>query len=175
MANKIQIRRYLERKQSEAIAKLFEESKSLQEQSENAFFETYGQKFEEIKLQVIKAGASYDSLAEKIKDLGLANFMDRYSNPHSYFNELCSKLSSSSLKQYYIEVAEAKSINQRYEKKIEETKREYDNLIALCQANIAKDSLKLLDELGFNTSEIEVKKESTALITSIDAKKLFIN
>jgi hypothetical protein len=174
MANKIQIKRFLETKQQEVLAKLNEESVKLQEQAEDNFFKDFKEKFQNIKSEVASVGAEYDKLAKKLTDSGLATFGDRYNSPHYCFNELISKCSIGNLKKYYIDVIESEKIKTTYEKKIEETKREYDNLIALCSANSAIDGIKILENLGFDTSEIEVKKESTALITNIDASKLFI-
>jgi hypothetical protein len=174
MANKIQIRKFLESKRDEAIRKLNEESEKLQENAEDLFFEAYKDNFVRIKNEVVKLGVEYDNLAKTITNLELAKFSCRYSNPVSCFNDLCSKLSISSLKGNYIDVAEAEKIKEEYGQRVEETEKEYNHLIAVCQANNAADGIKILENLGFNTSEIEVKKETTTLITNIDAKKLFV-
>lgn len=174
MANKIQIRKFLENKRDEAIRKLNEESEKLQEKANDLFFDAYKGSFERIKNEVVRLGVEYDKLAKTITDLGLARFARRYNSPGSVFNELCNKLSISSLKDYYIEVAEAEKIKKEYRQRTEETEKEYNNLIAVCQVNNAADGIKILENLGFNTSEIEVKKENTTLITNIDAKKLFV-
>ncbi len=174
MANKIQIKKFLEKKQQEAIDKLNDESKELQEKAKDAFFEAYEDNFNEIKNEVIATASKSEKLSKAVTELGLATFGNRYSCPLSYFNELINKLSISNLRGYYIEVVEATKIENRYKKKIEETDREYKSLIALCQANTTKDGIIILENLGFDTSEIEVKQESTALITNIDASKLFI-
>lgn len=174
MANKIQIRKFLENKRDEAIRKLKKESEKLQESAKDRFFEAYKSKFEHIKNEVARIGTEYDNLAKSITDLGLAKFAVRWTSPVNGFNELCGNLSITSLKVSFINVVEAEKIKQKYERRIEETEEEYNNLIALCQANNAADSIKILENLGFNTSEIEVKKESVALITNIDAKKLFV-
>ncbi len=174
MANKIQIRKFLENKRDEAIRKLNEESEKLQENTKNQFFDAYKENFERIKNGVVRLGVEYDNLTKTVSDLGLAICRNRYNTPVSVFNELCSKLSIQSLKDYYIDVTRAEKIKKEYSQRIEETEKEYNNLIAVCQANNAADGIKILENLGFNTSEIEVKKESVALITNIDAKKLFV-
>lgn len=174
MANKIQIRKFLESKRDEAIRKLNEKSEELQENATNQFFEAYKENFEQIKSKVAAIGTGYDNLVKTITDLGLAKFNNYYGCPVTEFNSLCDKLSISTLKRNYVDVTLAENIRTKYEQMIDETKAEYNNLIAVCQANNAADGIKILENLGFNTAEIEVKKESVALITNIDAKKLFV-
>lgn len=175
MANKIQIKKYLENKKNEAIAKLRKESEQLQEEAKNKFFNTHREEFERLRQEVIKVASEYDALVKKIHEQGTAKFENRYSSPNYAFNELCDKLSISNLSKYYVVVSDASRIIGKYEEKIEDTKKEYNNLIAVCGANTAKDCIKILENLGFDTSEIEPKKEEcTTLITNIDASKLFV-
>lgn len=174
MANKTEIKKFLEIKKEESIESLRKESLEKQEIAASDFFNVYGSLFEGIKEKVISTGIEYVRLTKKISDLGIASFENRYSSPSGHFNELSSGLSRSRLQEHYITIAETVKIKNSYSNKIEDCKREWDGLIALCGANSAKDGLKILENLGFDITEIGVKKESTALITSIDANKLFI-
>jgi hypothetical protein len=175
MANKMQIKKFLELKRNEATDKLKSESIENQEHEKDLFFEAYKEQFSAIKENVIKAGTEYDRLTKSIADLSLADTTSWYNTPGHEFNTLINKLSLENLRTSYIEVKKVKIIESQYNKRVNSTAEEYDNLIAICQANNAADSLKILENLGFNISEIEVKKvECTALITNIDASKLFV-
>ncbi len=172
MANKIEIKKFLERKKDESVQRLKDESQQKQEAAKDVFFEVYGSKFHEIRGKVVAAGVEYDKLVESIEGLGIASL---WKSPASRFNELLNSLSSEDLRNRYAEVAEAVKINDSFYKKIKDCEGEYDGLIAVCNANNARDSLKILENLGFDTSEVELKKEEcTTLITNIDASKLFI-
>lgn len=172
MANKIEIKKFLERKKEESIKKLHDESKQKQDAVKDTFFEAYGWQFEAIRKTVIDAGVVYDNLANRITDSGIATL---YSRPACEFNNLIDILSLNDLRNRYVDIVEANKIGNTYDDKIRECRNEYDGLIAVCNANNAKDSLIILENLGFDISEVEVKKEEcTTLITNIDASKLFI-
>ncbi|MDF2952117.1 MAG: hypothetical protein K0S18_1700 [Anaerocolumna sp.] len=174
MANKIQIKRFLERKQFEAIEKLEKESEEKQKQAKEVFFEVYKDKFIDIKNKLTTTLVQYDVLTKSIEELGLASFGNKYSNPRYYFNEIIDKVSIVNLKNHYIDIKEVANIKANYDKKINECNQEYSNLIALCGANNVKDGLEILENLGFNIDSIEVKQEPTELVTNINAKKLFM-
>lgn len=175
MANKIEIKKFLERKKEESLQKLKDESKQKQEAARSAFYEPYKDKFHEIREKVVDAGVEYEELVKTIKDLGIARFPNSYRSPISHFNDLLGYLSDGDLLTYYIEVGDAEKIRNSFTDKIDDCRREYDGLIAVCNVNNAKDSIKILENLGFDTSEVELKKEEcTTLITNIDASKLFI-
>lgn len=175
MANKVQIRKFLEKKREEAVSKLKEEGYDLYEKSKDIFFDAYSKNFSEIKEELIKTGLKYDSLIKSITDLGLGSHKKGYGSPVNSFNELIGNLSIASLKKYYVSVTEAEKIKERYKQKVEETTAEYNSLIAICQANNSSESIKILENICFNTSEIEVKKEEcTVLVTNIDTSKLLI-
>jgi hypothetical protein len=175
VANKIEIKRFLERKKEESIRRLIEESQQKQEVAKDLFFEAYSEKFADIRAKVVAAGVEYDKLVETITNLGIASFLRNYRSPANSFNELINKLSISQLRDNYIDIVEALKIEDSYSKKTKDCEREYDGLIAVCNANNAKDSLKIIENLGFDISEIEIKKEEcTTLVTTIDVSKLFI-
>lgn len=175
MANKVQIKKYLESKREEAVEKLSLERDKSKEAALNSFFDAYKEKFENIQDQVIATANAYDRLVKMIEGFGSAEFKHRYNCPPSVFNELIDKLSVSNLKKYYVTVSESEKIHNTYENRIEDVKKEYNNLIAICQARPASESIKALDEIGFDISMIEIRPEQcTTLITAIDATKLFV-
>jgi hypothetical protein len=175
MANKVQVRKFLELKRDQAVSRLKEESEKLQKSSKELFFEDYKVQLDEIKKEVIQSGIKYDQLIKSIEDTGKAGASSRYSTPEYYFNELTNRLTISKHSDDYIKVIDAQNIKNAYSKKVEECESEYNGLIAVCNASNAKDSVLILENLGFDLSEIEIKKEEcTSLITNIDASKLFI-
>ncbi len=173
MANKIQIRKFLEKKKEESIEALRKESREKQEAAKDEFFRTWGGKFENIKGKTAALAFEYEKLCNTLSELGVALTRDYYS-PMGRFNQLVGQLSITQIRENYITVIAAEKIEGSYLNKIEDCKREWNGLIALCQANSAKDGIIILENLGFDISEIEVKTESTVLITNIDARKLFI-
>jgi hypothetical protein len=175
MANKIQIKKFLEGKKYEAIRKLNESSEKEQEIATNNFYTAYKPNFNLIITHLEDIHNEYKALMNTLTGLSLVEFSKRYSGPSHVFNQLESDLNENSLRKYFLVITEAQKIKAHYETKINETEREYNNLIAICQARPAAESLKALEEIGFNISEIEVKpEECTALLTSIDATKLFV-
>ncbi len=175
MANKIEIKKFLERKKEESIEALKKESKLKQEAAADVFFEAWGEKFEVIKGKVAAVAVEYDKLCNAVKKMGIASAQTHYQDPRSHFNILVSQLSISNLREKSLSIVTVELIKDSYLTKIEECRDTYNGLIAVCNANSAKDSLVILENLGFDTSEVEVKKdECTTLITNIDASKLFI-
>lgn len=177
MANKIEIKKFLERKKEESVQRLKDESQQGQEAARDSVLSYYKQHLANIKSMALAAGVEYDKLVESMNESGIASFPDCYSGaPANLFNRLINTLTFTKMvEEEYISVKEAEKIKESYAAKIKECKHTYDSLIAVCNVNNAKDGIKILENLGFDTSEVELKKEEcTTLITNIDASKLFI-
>ena len=173
MATKIDIKRFLEVKKLESVEKLTKIKKDKEEKARNSFFDMQGEKFEDIRLQVISLHDEYHALITSLEDSKMATLRNTYYGASSYFNNVESQLAKINIPSY-INITSVESVSRKYDKLIEESSDEYSRLLAVANSVTAKDGIELLNGLGFDTSGIEAKKECTTLITNIDAKKLFI-
>lgn len=175
MANKIEIRKYLERKKEETIGKLICERDEKEKIATDNFFSAYKENFTAIKNQVIVASQDFDSILKTVEGLGIAKIGSiHYGDPLYKFNDMINSLSSERLKKY-ISIDKVEQIRDQYHILIHDAESEYLRLIAVTKQMSAKDGTELLERLGFDLSELSVPKEITALSTNIDANKLFIN
>lgn len=173
MATKIDIKRFLEAKKIEVSEKLLKEKKEKEEIARNEFFDLQGFEFKNIRNQVVSAHEEFDTLMKRLSDTKIAVVKSPYYGIGRSLDEPMSKLSTANLPNY-INISSVEKVSTSYAKLIDDSKNEYLHLIAVSQSMNAKDGIELLNGLGFDTSDIETKKECTALITNIDAKKLFI-
>ncbi|WFR56419.1 hypothetical protein QA584_22825 [Anaerocolumna sp. AGMB13025] len=175
MANKIQIKKFLEKKQQDAKIKLNEMESQEVNEAVISFISTHESDIKKIKILLGSLDRVFDGFISMVNKYETAVYKSEYSNaPGNRIDGLIRFFNGSNIKEYFA-ITEVKKIEVKYKKLREESYATYDNLIALCQANNAADSVKILENLGFDISEIEVKKEEcTALVTNIDVSKLFI-
>lgn len=119
MANKSQIKKFLENKKVEAVNKLQEESKQLQECAKESFFESYKERFDEIRRITIAVSTAYDDLVKEVVENNKGTFPYRYGTPSNYYNNLSDSLALKELKNTYILVTEAEKLKTKFKKKVE--------------------------------------------------------
>ncbi len=173
MANKTELKRFVELKKSESIQRLIDEKNEKINKEVDKFFEPYKKDIASIRERLISLSSEFDKFAEKIVKTKQGRVREYYDNPVRSFNNIINSLNIDVLKGS-ISIASVEKTNDEYKTKIQDCKREYDNLIAVIKSVSAKDGMNILINLGFKVDEVSKKKEQTALITNIDAKKLFI-
>ena len=173
MATKHEIKKFIEVRKKEALSRLKDTHKSDIDAVNQKFLAEYHVLIESIKKELSSATNYFDRLIEAASKSGITYQNNYYSNPMIYINNAYSGLSDDEVVRYF-DIPAINKLKSKHEKQIDETKHEYDRLIAVTQNMSAKDGIKLLQNLGFNTEELEAVKETTALTINIDAKKLFV-
>jgi hypothetical protein len=176
MANKNQIKKFLESKKEQAVLKLKEDRTILIENEKELFFSSNITQIESIKNGVKLLAIEFDYFIAKSIEQDIFSTNERsYCSPVSLFNELIGCLGRENLSKHYLNIKTIENIDNTYRKRIQETEFEYDSLIAICQARPSSESIKALEEIGFDMSQIDAKLEQcTTLITTIDKTKLFV-
>lgn len=175
MATKYEIKKFLERRQAETVSKL-REDKSVDLASINADFILKNQEsISDIRLLLDRVDTVFDSLVKDVEASKMGKFSkDHYQNPSQRLGDIISLFNGTGIT-YYFDIVKTEKAKAKHEKAEHETIVEYTKLIAVTKTMSVKESIALLKGLGFETEELETEKQSTALITNIDARKLFIN
>lgn len=172
MPTKYEIKKYLERKKSEALAKLKSAHSEALEQEAARFIKEWEEYINPIREYL---GAADECLDKFIKDAGNkgVKYHERYSGPGYYIRSAEEYLDEEKLTSYFripsVDLLKAKQVQE-----IEETEAEFNRLIAVVGSLLAKDGIEILKNLGFDVSELFVEKETTAVTTVFDVRKLFI-
>ncbi|MDF2510435.1 MAG: hypothetical protein K0S04_301 [Herbinix sp.] len=173
MATKYQIKKFLEMKMNEALGKLKSDYAKAADELKVNFTIKFAKIISELNTNI---GLADDSLRELIiiaKENGDQWESKYYSDPKTYLCKASNDSRPNKITEYF-KIKEVELLKIRYEKMCDETSREYKKLIAVSQTMSAKSGIEYIKKLGFDTSNLEAVEESTALVTVIDAKKLFI-
>lgn len=174
MANKIEIRKYLENMERIAINELVAKQKEEKELAYNEFFAKHSTEIKSIKKKLITVSGEFDKMVESMLSTDEATFEDYYSgSPACLFNKITGSISIDNMTSY-INLPIIEKLDNKYEKMKREAKNEYSRLIELTKRMSAKESIEYLEKLGFDLKNIQSIKEVTALTLDIDVRKLFI-
>ena len=174
MATKYEIKKFLERKSLESLAEIQKEYDEKQNEAVKTFCFNHKADLLAVRNALTTLDSDMHVFIKNIKTDGSASMLNRYgNNPEYLINELFECFTVSGISKKF-SINSTEKLKQQHEKTANDTKHEYQRLIALTQSIGAKEGLALLKSLGFETSELELEKQATALITNIDAKKLHI-
>ena len=173
MATKYEIKKFIERRKNEASEKIINEFTDKIEQAEKKFITKHGEKIGEIKADIEAATDNFDLLCSDAEKSGIRYRDKYYSSPRYCLDLAYGKMADGEIMNYF-EIPTIEKLKQRREETADESKHEYDRLIAVTQSMSAKDGITFLKNLGFDTSELEVEKEVTALTINIDRSKLYV-
>ena len=173
MATKYEIKKFIERRKNEASVKIINEFTDKIEQAEKKFITKHGERIGEIKADLEAAADNFDLLCKEAEKSGVRYRDKYYSSPKYYIDQAFEKMNSKDVMQFF-EIPEIEKLKQKREETADESKYEYDRLIAVTQSMSAKDGITFLKNLGFDTSELEAEKEVTALTINIDRSKLYV-
>ncbi len=173
MATKHEIKKFLEKKKGEALRKLRGDLSAQIEKAEKDFVSDFVTEISAVKEGLNIASDCFDRLVKAAKNKGIEINNKYYGSPENRINDALSSMKNDSVILYFNNPVICK-LKGEGEKKFEEAEREYNRLIAVTGSMLAKDGIELLKSLGFDTADLESPKESTALITNIDIRKLYI-
>lgn len=173
MATKHEIKKFIERRKSEALDKSDQEYQQSIAEIKHSFIERHSSEISGIKIELEAASDFLERLCESAKLEGIMHHPKNWASPGYYIDAAFEKISGQDITECFRfpEIDKAKQV---HELKDEDIRYEYDKLIAISQTMSAKDGLALLKSLGFDTTELEVEKPVTALTISIDREKLFL-
>lgn len=174
MANKTQIKNFLENQVIKTVQELEKERSEVLNNIAVDFKEKYKKEFDEINSNLVNSISIIEKLVEDMKKKKTCDYKDRYSGcPTNCIQEGIKQLQLGNF-EYYFRITEREKKQDYYDKKIHDCKAEYNRLLATTKEMNAKDSYNLLIDLGFDLSNLEVKKECTTVTTYFDASKLYI-
>jgi len=174
MANKTEINNFLERKTIECVDKLKEERKEKLNEAIQIFMTRNGVEITKINSLINVFDVTLEKMVSNIEVSKTACINKHYRNPISLSNELHRCFTPYDISDQFT-IVECEKVKTKYQKIMQESKTEYERLIAVTRTMDAKDGIVLLEKLGFDISEMQVKKVVTALMTNIDARKLFVS
>lgn len=174
MATKTEIKRFLERKRIDSIKTVNEEKKLKAKTALEEFVHCHNIDISQIRSAIGIVDAEISKFRSSIKSDKTATMNASYCHsPIAMINELSTAFSNSGLAEYF-SVVSIDKINDKYKTALSGVESEYTRLIAVTQNMNAKEGIALLKSLGFDTAELEAEKQTTTLITNIDARKLYI-
>jgi len=174
MATKYEIKKFLERKTIDSLQKVKSDRDLKLNDALNKFIVDHSYEIGVVRKMIIQCDDAIHVLSKQLLSDKTGKINDRYSSsPIYHINELSGSFDKQGIARKFT-ISEQEKIETKYDITIEGINLEYTKLIAITQTMNAKNGIEYLKELGFDTAELETEKQVTALITNIDARKLFI-
>jgi len=173
MATKHDIKKFIEARMQEAKARLNTDRDSEIDMAHQQFIAGINDKIKTVRAELVAALENFERLVSVADATGSAYQSIYYENPKRSIETSLFKIKDDEIIKYF-RIPTVEQIRNRYADLCDEALQEYNRLIAVTKNMSAKDGIKLLKDLGFDTSELETVKEITALTIDIDAQKLFI-
>ena len=175
MATKYEIKKFLGAKAIGSFERIRMERDSMLDDAVDTFIIDHSSLILPIRETITELDSRIKKLNKALRKDG-TGYVNKsyYGNPSALVNELTESFSKSGVTEKF-GLTSYNDVTDKYKLIIQDAKNEYERLIAVTQSMTAKDGIEFLKNLGFDVMELEIEKQSTALITNIDAHKLFIN
>lgn len=174
MANKTQIKNFLQNQKQLTLSKLSKEEQDELDKISLMFKAKYEKEFNQIEQNLFSSLDILTKISCEMKDENIGTYNEQYSgSPSTNIRNAITRFDLDNIG-FYFYLNECEKVQDQYEKKTRESRDEYDKILAITKEMNAKESYDLLQNLGFDLSSLEVKKECTAVSTYIDATKLYI-
>lgn len=161
-----------------AIKSVTEKHDKIITNEQKKIYKRYDKELNEFGNAILELNRTYDNIMDKIKKdknykIDTGGWVGSY-EIESLVKNLTSKKPTNVFDRSGISYdGKLEELHMNENKELNEVKAEYDKVMKKCrELNSAKQCVKYLNELGFDTSSIEVKKEIK--IDEINTSKLFV-
>lgn len=171
---------FVQKVKSKAIASIEEKNKKALSKEKGKIYKKYKKDIERINNASREIGDATASLIEKLKADKEFSFKDRYMYSSSFEGSVKNIIRENAVHSIFEDngikhVGGVKEERDRASKEVSMVKVEYDKVYTKCrELKSAKKCIEYLNELGFDTSSLEVKKESKLEVKDINKDMLFV-